>query len=156
MRNTAKRATRSAVLGLPIVMVACSGYQAPTFEAVGVREIERSDEQAVLAFRVEATNPNRDPMELGPATYTLSIDGNDVFTGVRSPQSTLHTFSSHAFELPAVIPSGIASSTGEITYRIRGSVIYKNPGALADVLFDAEVIVPEAALNLTGTIDLGG
>lgn len=141
---------------MPITMIACSGYQAPTFEAVGVREVERSDDQAVLAFRVEATNPNRDPMVLGPATYTLSIDGNDVFTGVRSPESTLHTYSSHVFELPAVVPANLTSTTGAITYQLRGSVIYKNPGALADVLFDAEVIVPEASLDLSGTIDLGG
>lgn len=147
---------RTCLLFAPLVtLTACSNYQAPRFEAVGVREVERSDDQAVLSFSVQATNPNREPMELGPATYTLSIDGRDVFTGVRSPQSTLHTFSSHTFELPAVVPAEISASVGEINYQLRGVVVYKNPGALSDVLFDSEVIIPEATLNLEGSIDLG-
>lgn len=155
MRPATNAFTTSLLIAL-IIMIGCSSYQPPKFEAVGVREIERSDNDAVIAFRVQATNPNRDPMELGPVTYTLSFSGDqDVFTGVRSPQSTLHTYSSHVFELPAVVPASIAGGTGEITYQLRGSVVYKNPGALADVLFDSEFIVPEATLNLSGMIDLG-
>ncbi len=147
---------RPLMLAAPLAgLAACSAYQPPTFEAVGVREVERSNEHAVLTFSVQATNPNREPMELGPATYTLSIDGADVFTGVRSPQSTLHTYSSHVFQLPAVIPAEISDAIGEVDYRLRGIVVYKNPGALSDVLFDSEVIVPEATLNLSGSIDLG-
>ncbi|MEM9373368.1 MAG: hypothetical protein AAGA55_06970 [Planctomycetota bacterium] len=147
----------TALFAAPVVaMTACSGYQPPKFEAVGVREIERTEERAVLAFSVEATNPNREPMELGPATYTVWLDGREVFTGVRSPQSTLHTYSSHVFELPAVIPANISNAGGEIDYQLRGIVVYKNPGALSDVLFDADFVVPEAALDLAGTIDRGG
>ncbi|MFK7883341.1 MAG: LEA type 2 family protein [Phycisphaerales bacterium] len=144
----------SAVLLLAPVGCA-KNYAAPTFDAVGVQESVQTDGLSILTFDIEATNPNREPMALGQATYTLSLDGTDVFTGVRSPESTLHTFSSHTFSLPAVIPADLISSTGEIPYRLRGTVIYKNPGALADVLFDAEVIVPEATLDLDGTINLG-
>ena len=40
-------------------------------------------------------------------------------------------------------------------YAIHGSVIYRRPGALADVLFDASISVPQATLDLSGNVILG-
>lgn len=134
----------------------CSAYRSPTFEAVGVREVERTDEHAVLVFTIQATNPNREPMPLRRADYTVRLGEDAVFTGTRSPESTVNTFGTHRFELPAVVPAEVAARTGEVPYSIRGTVIYRRPGALADVLFDASISVPEAALDLSGTVNLGG
>lgn len=151
-RMSATAALAGAMAMLPI---GCArGYRAPTFEAVGVHESAQADGTSVLTFDVRATNPNREPMELGRATYTLTLDGEDVFTGIRSPESTLHTYSSRTFSLPVVLPTAMTDRGGQLPYRLSGTVIYKNPGALADVLFDAEVVVPEASMDLTGTIDL--
>jgi hypothetical protein len=55
-----------------------------------------------------------------------------------------------------VIPAELAARNGEIPYSIRGTVIYRRPGALADVLFDASISVPEATLDLNGNVNLGG
>lgn len=136
----------------------CSSYRAPTFEAVAVRELQRENDLAVVVFVIEATNPNPEPMQFGQASYTLWLDGREVFSGVRSPQATVHTYSKHTFELPAVVPASLTDAPtdhAELPYRLSGSVIYKNPGALADVLFDAEVVVPQASIDLEGTINLG-
>lgn len=142
------------LLTLPVV-AGCSAYRPPTFEAVGVREVERTDDLAVLVFTVRATNPNRKPMPLNRASYTVRLGDETVFSGVRSPESTLNTFDSNTFELPAVIPAALSDRRGEIPYSISGHVVYRRPGALADVLFDANITVPEARLNLSGTVNLG-
>lgn len=143
-------------LTLPLAMAGCSAYRAPTFETLGVREAERTDDLTVLVFTVRATNPNREPMPLNRASYTVSLGEEAVFSGVRSPESTIDTFGQSTFELPAVVPTRLSAGTGELAYRIRGFVVYREPGALADVLFDANVSVPEATLDLSGTVDLGG
>lgn len=145
-----------SVVGMGVVgLGGCASYRAPTFEAVGVREVERTDEHAVLVFTLRATNPNREPMPLGRASYTVTLGESAVFSGVRSPESTIDTYASTTFELPAVLPAG-TTAQGELPYEIRGSVIYRRPGAFADVLFDANLTVPEADLDLRGTVDLGG
>ncbi len=147
---------RPALL-LPLALLTgCSSYQSPTFEAIGVREVERTDEHAVLVFTLKATNPNRDPMPLRRADYSVILGENEVFRGTRSPEATINTFGTHTFELPAVVPATLAGGTGEVPFGIRGSVIYRRPGALADVLFDANISVPEAPLDLSGTVNLGG
>lgn len=137
------------------LLTGCSTYQPPSFETVGVREVERTDEHAVLVFTVRATNPNREPMPLRRADYTVTLGGDTVFSGVRSPESTVDTYGVNTFDLPAVVPSALSGRTGELPYAIRGTVIYRRPGALADMLFDANITVPEATLDLTGTVNLG-
>lgn len=144
----------SAGLLLPIALAGCSSYQAPSFEAVSVREAERTDTHAVLIFEVRATNPNREPMPLGKATYTLRFDDTVVFEGVRSPESTVDTYASNSFELPAVVPAGLIATEGRIGYTLDGQVVYRRPGAFADVLFDAQITVPEAPLSIRGVITL--
>ena len=147
---------RTAIgIGSALLLAGCSNYKAPTFETISVREVQRTGDLAVLTFVIQATNPNREPMHLGQATYALDLDGAQVFSGVRSPEATINTYSTHRFELPAVVPATLTDAAGPLPYRLRGSVIYKNPGAFADVLFDAEMVVPEATIDIEGTIDLG-
>jgi hypothetical protein len=50
----------------------------------------------------------------------------------------------------------MTDGTGQVAYTIRGRVLYRNPGTLADVLFDAQISRPEAELDLSGTVNLGG
>lgn len=137
-----------------LMLAGCSSYQAPSFEAVSVREAERTDTHAVLIFEVRATNPNREPMPLGMASYTLRFDDGVIFEGVRSPESTIDTYATNTFELPAVIPAGLITRHGRVKYALEGTVIYRRPGAFADVLFDAQITVPEAPMNIDGVIDL--
>tara|TARA_R110000782_G_scaffold19140_4_gene52215 strand:- start:1983 stop:2453 length:471 start_codon:yes stop_codon:yes gene_type:complete len=147
----------TVLLALPALPLAgCSSYQPPTFEAIGVREVERDADHAVLVFVIEATNPNREPMPLGKASYEFSLGDEPVFAGIRSPESTVNTYGTNTFELPVVVPASMTDRTGEVAYTIRGRVLYRNPGALADVLFDAQISRPEAALDLSGTVNLGG
>lgn len=144
----------SAAIGMCLSLGGCNKALAPTFTAVGVREVEHSNNRSVIEFLVEAKNPNKEPIPLKQIVYTVDLDGVEVFSGVRSSQITLHTYSSHVFALPAVLPLDMLSGTGEVTYTLSGIAQYIPPGRLAEVLFDAEVKVPEATIELTGTINL--
>ena len=136
-----------------MMLVGCNKALSPSFEALGVEEIERGEDSSVLAFRVRASNPNDEPIPLRAVSYRVQINGEQVFEGVRSPETTLHVYSDSEFVLPAVIPS--AYLRGEIDYALLGSVQYIPPGRLSEVLFDADIKVPEAILNIEGTIDTG-
>lgn len=133
----------------------CSKAMAPSFRAVGVREIQQSNERSIIEFSIEASNPNKEPIPLRQIHYAVELDGVEVFRGVRSPEITLHTYSSQMFTLPAVIPMDALSGNGEVSYALLGSAQYIPPGRLAEVLFDAELKVPEVSMNLTGTINTG-
>ncbi|MGV6815118.1 MAG: LEA type 2 family protein [Phycisphaerales bacterium] len=133
----------------------CSKALSPTFTAVGVRELERNNDRSVIEFIIEAKNPNREPIPLKEIQYAVTIDGQEVFTGLRSPEVSLHTYATQTFTLPAVLPMNTVGSAGEIQYRLNGSVEYIPPGRLAEVLFDAKLEVPEAPIDLSGTINLG-
>jgi len=131
----------------------CNKSLAPTFEAVGVREVQRDGDRTVLEFKVLATNPNPEPIPLRSISYLVSIGDSVVFKGVRSPETTLHTYSEHEFTLPAIVPSELLS--GSFEYALLGSVQYIPPGRLSEVLFDADIKVPEAILDISGSIDAG-
>ena len=143
------------VLSATVFLGGCNKALAPTFAAVGVREIEHNSDRSVIEFLVEATNPNKEPIPLRQITYTVMLDGVEVFSGVRSPETTLHTYSSHVFALPAVLPMGAIAGSGEVSYTLHGFAKYIPPGRLSEVLFDAEVKVPEAIIELSGTINTG-
>lgn len=157
---TMRRGTNTiltVLLAAPVLPLAgCSSNQPPIFQAVGVREIERDSDHAVLVFTIEATNPNREPMPLGKASYELLLGDEPVFAGMRSPESTVDTYGTNTFELPVVVPASMTDRTGAIAYTIRGHVLYRKPGALSDMLFDAKIDRPEAPLDLSGTVNLGG
>ena len=138
-----------------LVLAGCQKAMAPTFTAVGVREVERSNERAVIEFVIEAKNPNREAIPLQQIRYTVTINGKEVFTGLRSSEVSLHTYATQVFTLPAVLPISSISAQGEVSYSLVGTAQYIPPGRLAEVLFDADLKVPEATIDLSGTINLG-
>jgi len=136
-----------------IGLTGCNKSSAPTFSAVGVRQLEDDGNRTILQFSIEAKNPNKEPIPLKQITYRVEMNGVEVFRGVRSPETTLHTYSSHVFYLPAVLPVGTINQSGEIEYQLIGAAQYIPPGRLSEVLFDAKVKVPEAPINIVGTIN---
>jgi len=134
----------------------CTNTLVPTFTAVGVREVVNEGDRSVIEFSIEATNPNKEPIPLKRVYYTVEINGVEVFSGMRSTETTLHTYSSHVFVLPAVVPGDTLKGVGKVSYSLTGVAQYIPPGRLSEVLFDAEMKVPEAVINLSGTINTGG
>lgn len=137
-----------------LVSIGCSSVKSPRFEMLGVREVEHTESRTVYAFSVKATNPNKEPIPLKEVTYTVSLDSTHVFSGVRSPETTLHTYGEHIFELPAVFEVPREQLNGIIDYKLVGSTKYLRPGKLQEVLYDSKLSVPKAGFNLRGKINV--
>jgi len=158
MSTTARSILSILLLILLAIPSGCSSIRSPRFESVGVREVEHTDARTVYSFAVTATNPNKEPIPLKQVTYTVTLnDGSSTpytFTGVRSPETTLHTYAQHTFELPAVFDITPDQLAGVIDYTIRGSTKYLKPGKLNEVLFDSKISVPKAEFTLRGKVNV--
>jgi hypothetical protein len=122
---------------------------------VDARVRERSPEAAVVEFAVDATNPNDIELPLRDITYSLSLDGHQVFSGRREAMATIPRGGSQVVVLPAVIPMGEAGTEpGVYRYTLSGRLRYSLPSQLADVLFDAKLSRPGVSFSEEGEIDL--
>jgi len=121
---------------------------------MGVREIERTDSRTVYAFIIKATNPNKESIPLKEVSYTVTLDNTHKFSGVRSPETTLHTYGQHTFELPAVFEIAPGKLSGIVDYKINGSVKYLRPGKLSETMYESELIVPKAEFHLRGQVNI--
>lgn len=143
-----------ARLTLPLVCTAsllagCSSYSAPELTLESVRVRERSAEAVVLEVTLNAENRNSEPLPLREVRYALSIDGEEVFAGTRSAESTLRRYGSQKIVLPAVVKPGDSPLTaGSRSVLIAGSMTYLTPGELDRILFDAEVRRPSVSFSL--------
>jgi len=135
------------------MLTGCSGTQAPTFKVLEATIKDRTPQGAVLLFVLEADNPNGDALPLRDVSYTVSLNGKQIFSGTRSAEVVLRRFGRQQFTLPAayalaadqLAPDGAA-------YAISGSLVYIAPGALAETLFDQEIIRPSADFSGEGTL----
>ena len=151
------------VVGIVLIgtLTGCSAVRAPGFSVVAVRETERTDRAVVLGFTIEAVNPNDVALPLRRASYTLTLDGERVFSGSRIARATVPRYGRQRFELPAVVPADRIDPTrfdrpGDMPYTLDGTVQYQRPGRLAEFLFDINLRRPKAPLHLRGTLDLPG
>jgi hypothetical protein len=118
--------------------------------------VEETPEGILIRFKMEALNANSIELPLREVRYTLSIDGAPVFSGVRSPETTLRRLGTQSFEFPATISRDPQHPlpTGKARYDLEGRLTYLTPGQLAEVLFDLRFRRPKIAFHETGTIDL--
>ena len=142
-------------------LAGCSSVHAPRFNIVAVQETERTERAVVLGFTVEAVNPNDVALPLRRASYTLTLDGERVFSGSRIARATVPRYGRQRFELPAVVPADLIDPArfdrpGDMPYTLDGTVQYQRPGRLAEFLFDINLRRPKAPLHLRGTLDLPG
>ncbi|MBC7772830.1 MAG: LEA type 2 family protein [Pyrinomonadaceae bacterium] len=109
-----------------------------------------------MRFTVNASHDNDKVLPLREAHYALEVNGQRVFSGIRSAQCTLSRFGSQQFTIPAAVPA--ASLTGlsgdVVSYRLSGTLTYITPGALAELLFDTGVSRPSVGFSHQGTLDL--
>lgn len=147
---------RTTLLLLPFALLpACSRYAAPQLALSNAAVTEQSPDGTVLAFTFDARNTNEVELPLHEVRYTLSLDGREVFRGVRSPEATLRRLGTQRITIPAVIPSAAHAATGVVPYTLQGDLTYSTPGQIERVLFDINIRRPDVAFRHEGTIDLG-
>ena len=144
-----------ATIPLLACFLGACGSQSPTIRVLSAQLAERTDQGAVIQFVIEADNPNEDALPLQDVTYSVDLDGKTVFSGTRSAESTIRRFGRQQVRLPAAfaVPQG-TSLPPVAHYRISGDVVYVVPGAIAETLFDQEVIRPSASFSGEGTVEL--
>jgi hypothetical protein len=136
---------------------ACSSYRAPALSVAAARVTDSSPEGLALAFTIDAENSNTEALPLREVRYSLDLEGKRVFSGVRSAESTLRRLGTQQLTLPAAVPTSALTrlaASGPVSYRLRATITYITPGALAEVLFDTGFRRPKVSFSSTGTIDL--
>lgn len=148
-----------AAIGLFAVLSGCTTGATPVLEVTAARAVERTDAGTVLVFDIEATNPGSKPLPLEDVNFSLSLDGREVFRGLRSAESTVPRFGVKRFRLPVAIPAATEpgapdAAAGAGQYAISGTVAYVPSNIFAQTARDAGVINPTASFDATGTVDL--
>lgn len=150
----------AALSVLGVVLGGCSNRAAPGAVVTAFEVTSRSAEAAVVEFDIEMANPNDIELPMRDVVYTLSLDGERVFSGRRDAQATMPREGTQWITIPAVVPmqlgpddeTGVAP--GVYRYRLTGRVYYSLPSQLADVLFDAKLSRPSVGIVDEGEIDL--
>lgn len=135
----------------------CETASAPRLEHAAASVTDRTGEGVALSFAIDAYNDNDIALPLRDVTYTLTLDGEEVFSGTRSAEATLRRRGVQQIKLPAVIAlrPGKPAPEGVKEFRLHGKMTYVTPGRLAELLFDTGVRVPSVGFETEGLVDLG-
>ena len=132
----------------------CSSYSAPGLTVSQVRVADRTQAGIVLDFELEATNRNEIELPLREVRYSLSLDGKEVFRGVRSPEASLRRLGTQTIHVPAVVPAADMGA-GPARDGLAGELGDTTPGRVAQVLFDIKVRRPNVGFREEGVVELG-
>ncbi len=146
------------VLAGVLLLGGCSRRATPSAVVTDASIHSRTAEATVVEFVIETTNPNDIELPMRDVVYTLSIEGERVFSGRRDAQATMPRGGTQQITIPAVVPMDVGGEGGVMPgvyrYTLKGRVFYSLPSQLADVLFDAKLSRPSVPIADEGEIDL--
>lgn len=148
---------RACTLAIAIAIAGgCSAYRPPTLTVRKATIADATEEGVVIRFTLDAENANQVELPLKSVTYRLSLNGREVFRGVRSPESTLRRLGTQPITLPTVVRFEDETNVlnPPIKYRLEGTLTYITPGSVAEILFDAGVRVPKVRFADSGILEL--
>lgn len=127
----------------------------PKFEVIDAGVTQRTESGTVVTFLLKGTNENADPLPLENVSYSLSLDGREVFSGVRLAECVLPAKGEHVLRLPVPVASDASGVTGggAAAYRLGGSIVYKIPGSIAEIFFDSGLRRPTVGFGEGGTLE---
>jgi hypothetical protein len=129
--------------------------QSPTFTLDGWQVTEEGPDGTVVNFSFIGENPNDEALPLREVRYQLSLDGQRVFSGVRSAEATLPPNGAQRIDLPVALTlPDDAVVDPDARFRLTGSVTYVVPGAIAELFFDNNIRKPKTSITADGV--LGG
>lgn len=143
------------LVAVAAMQVGCS-VKAPTFKVVDVAVTEESPEASVVTFVLEGENSGKEPLPLRDVNYSLSLDGKQVFSGMRHAETTLPAGGPpQRIALPVVVRAEDSGGKplGQREYRFSGSVEYLTPGSLAEYFFDSGLRRPTTGFGESGKLD---
>ena len=90
-------------------------------------------------------NPTDEPIQLQTFEYTVVV-GNSAprarWQGSWAALQTLPALETVQMKIPAVVENPFREGFGDTTWRVSGSISYKAPGRLAQILFDTGFRLP--------------
>ncbi|MBL8999726.1 MAG: LEA type 2 family protein [Phycisphaerae bacterium] len=132
----------------------CTSTQPPTISVLEARVADRTEQGVVIEFLIEADNPNDAALPLRKVDYTVSIAGDRVFAGTRSPEATIRRFGRQRFTFPASFAAGPGVIAGEVEYEVSGEVKYVVAGAITQTLLDEEYSELSAPFQGSGRLKI--
>lgn len=151
----------AAGLGCLCLGSGCAGVSSPRASVEGwslagavggpvMGPVESADGAAgeTLTLLVRVENPNRaTALPLGRVRYRVEAEGVPALEAVRSGEASLPAGGAVTLALPVPAPAGVPASG---LYRVSGTVEYIVPGALAEILFDADIRRPRVGFSESG------
>jgi hypothetical protein len=152
--------SRPRILAVLLLTVACTltgcGTRPPAITVGEPVIADQSDQAVVLRFPIEAANDNDRELNLPIVDYSLDLDGARIYSGSRSPESTLRRLGRQSFVVPVVVPietwNKVTSGTDSNNYTFSGRLRYRPPGPLSETLFDLGVRRPSQAFSGQGRL----
>jgi len=120
--------------------------QSPSAAVQSVELTEVSEAGAAAHVVVELTNPNDVPLPLPIANYRVRLGETD-YKGDSHPNATIPANGSQRIALPFAVsgqPGG--------KYRVTGSITYRPPGEIRQLLTDIGIPLPWITLNASGDV----
>lgn len=137
-----------------VALAGCATAKAPTVELSGMSASFDEPDGSTLWFNLVVVNTDTVDLPLAEARYSVMVNGETVFSGVRSCEATAPARGEALVRLPASAPNSVAINPGD-DVTIRGRITYLTPSRLSEVLFDADIFRPEKAFTVTTTIPGG-
>lgn len=133
----------------------CADPRPPRLSVIDAAVTQRTPDGTVITFDLIGENPNAEPLPLDEVRYSLSLEGREVFSGTRHAQATLPARGVQRVRLPVAVPSGefVVPDLGQSRYRLSGSLVYRIPGSIAEVFFDAGLRRPSTGFSESGTLE---
>ncbi|MCA9309699.1 MAG: hypothetical protein KDA21_00725, partial [Phycisphaerales bacterium] len=147
------------LLAAAALLGGCNGASPPRFTVVDARLIEQSDAGYVVHFTIEGENRNPDPLPLHDISYSVVMNGHQVFAAQRFAGRTLPRYGTARIDLPVTFSTlnpDVPAPVGTHEYTLRGQITWKPPAAFAEVLFDQSLHRPDARFNEKGVLEFGG
>ena len=156
-RSRIQAAVLAAAL-LPVVfsLGGCFFETPPNVSVTGldVLAVGASDTpSAKLSVNLQLENPTPEPIQLEIYNYTVMVESEGErsrWTGVWSALRTLPAGQTVSMSIPAVVPYTFSQSPEKAEWRVSGTISYKAPGRLAQILFDTGFRRPEHQFNGRG------
>ncbi len=131
----------------------CTGVASPKLTIVDVRQDENEPTGRRMIIVVQAENLSDEQLPLRDAAYTVRLNGQQVFEGQRSPESTLRKWGLQELRFPvALAPDRWPGAEGPVRYEVSGSLVYLPPGKFNEILYDYGLLRPRASFLGSGQV----
>ncbi len=140
-----------------LLLAGCSSYQSPHIQTLDATLIDRSDEALAIQIELNLENPNDEPLELRVFDYVVHVNDRRAYAGKRAAQATLSARGGKTLTIPAVVRFDeqhwdAADPPAQLSWSVRGTLLYVTPGEIAEILLDTGVRKPMATFSGSGNV----